>query len=241
MKNNTISGFVYEWTDTLTGLKYIGKHEGVPNDGYIGSGTVFKKEYSTRPNDFIRKILWESSDTTIDQLALVEHSFLDSIPENELYFGSSRKYYNIVKNSSGYTSENNPMKNPKMVSQMLETRKIKGTHKNQWERLVEKYGYDEACLINKRKMLGNKNGSSNKGKTKSEEHKKKISESIKNLAKDPNRNKSKNVGRKPVMSFEKTIEIFQNHGLKEGSKILGISEIAFKSRYYTAKKKLTSI
>ena len=51
--------------------------------------------------------------------------------------------------------------------------------KTPWERMIEKYGYDEACKMNSRKMTGNKNGSANKGKPKSEEHKKKIAEAIK--------------------------------------------------------------
>lgn len=50
--------------------------------------------------------------------------------------------------------------------------------KTVWERRVEKYGYDEACRMNSR---GNKSagGKANKGKPKSEEHKKKIAEAIK--------------------------------------------------------------
>ena len=56
--------------------------------------------------------------------------------------------------------------------------KENGTFKTAWERMVEKYGYEEACRINGR---GNKSagGRANKGKPKSEEHKKKISESLK--------------------------------------------------------------
>jgi hypothetical protein len=51
--------------------------------------------------------------------------------------------------------------------------------KSVWERTIEKYGYEEACRINSRKQIGNKNGSGNKGKSKTEEHKKKIAKSIK--------------------------------------------------------------
>ena len=50
-------------------------------------------------------------------------------------------------------------------------------HKSPWERKVEKYGYEEACKMNSRS--GNKNGTGNKGKPKSEEHKQKIAEAIK--------------------------------------------------------------
>ena len=47
-----------------------------------------------------------------------------------------------------------------------------GTHKSPWDRRVEKYGYEKACAMNSR--VGNTFGSGNKGKPKSEEHKKNI-------------------------------------------------------------------
>ena len=49
-----------------------------------------------------------------------------------------------------------------------------GTWKSAWESLVIKYGYEEACKMNSRKMIGNVHGSANKNKPKSEEHKKNI-------------------------------------------------------------------
>ena len=51
------------------------------------------------------------------------------------------------------------------------------THKTPWERTVEKYGYEQACAMNSK--LGNTHGSGNRGKPKSEEHKRKIAEAIK--------------------------------------------------------------
>lgn len=53
-----------------------------------------------------------------------------------------------------------------------------GTWKSPFDRSVDKYGYEEACRKNSR---GNKSagGKANKGKLKSEEHKKKISNSLK--------------------------------------------------------------
>lgn len=54
-----------------------------------------------------------------------------------------------------------------------------GTWKSMWQRLVDKYGYDEACAMNQRNSIGNKGGAGNKGKPKSEEHRKKISEGVK--------------------------------------------------------------
>lgn len=52
-----------------------------------------------------------------------------------------------------------------------------GTHKNPFERRVEKYGLEKARAMNSR--VGNAYGAGNKGKVKSEEHKAKIAEAIK--------------------------------------------------------------
>ena len=52
-----------------------------------------------------------------------------------------------------------------------------GGFKSPWDRMVEKYGYEEACKKNSRK--GNQNGKGNFGKPKTEEHKKNIAEKIK--------------------------------------------------------------
>jgi len=174
MKN----GFIYEWVDIKTGLKYIGKHEGSVDDGYIGSGTCFIKEYYKRPNDFSRNILWFSENITTEELASKEEEFLLSILDDELFYGKNKKYYNIVKNSSGYTSENNPMKNPLIVERMMNT-STKNGRKNPWENSVKKYGIDGARKINSKNSNPSNAGKGNLGKTKSEEHKRKIAEAIK--------------------------------------------------------------
>lgn len=51
--------------------------------------------------------------------------------------------------------------------------KENGTWKSPWDASVEKYGYEKACQMNS--MPGNSHGSGNKGKPKTEEHKKNIS------------------------------------------------------------------
>ena len=58
--------------------------------------------------------------------------------------------------------------------------KENGTFQAPWERMVAKYGLEEA---RKRQAKGNKaaGGKANKGKPKSKEHRKKISESIKKI------------------------------------------------------------
>ena len=57
--------------------------------------------------------------------------------------------------------------------------KENGTFISIWEKMVKKYGYEEACKRNSRPDKAHLGGMGNVGKTKSEEHKKKISESLK--------------------------------------------------------------
>lgn len=56
-------------------------------------------------------------------------------------------------------------------------KKLAGTFKNVWERLVEKYGYEGACNLN-RSYDKSAGGKAQRGIKKSEEHKRKISESL---------------------------------------------------------------
>jgi len=62
-----------------------------------------------------------------------------------------------------------------------ENRLDQGIGNSPWDRSVAKYGYEKACEIQSRKKKGNKNGSGNKGKAKSDDHKRKIADSIKEL------------------------------------------------------------
>lgn len=55
-----VTGFVYKWTDSSTGMMYIGVHKGTPDDGYVCSQPKMLKEYKDRPEDFSREILFES-------------------------------------------------------------------------------------------------------------------------------------------------------------------------------------
>jgi hypothetical protein len=227
-----ITGFIYEWTDLATGLKYLGKHEGTPDDGYISSGTIFIKEYNLRPNDFIRKILWSSDKTNATELSSQEEKYLNQISDDDLYYGKNRKYYNQVRNSAGYTSENNPMNNREIVERMLNTRTKKG-HKNPWQNTVEKYGYDEACRMNQQRMIGNNFAKANKGKSITEEHKQKIAKARKLQT-------NNNGGRKRKMPYEELLALVKEHGIRKTSELLNESYEGIRTRYYTAKKKLTN-
>lgn len=63
----------------------------------------------------------------------------------------------------------------------IEDSKRHGTWKSGWNQMVEKYGYDEACNIRSDRAKGNTWGSGNKDKPKADEHKLKISTTIKSM------------------------------------------------------------
>lgn len=222
--------FIYEWLDTRTNLKYIGRHIGHLDDGYVGSGTIFKSEYSCRPEDFIRTIIWQEEYTTDDIVKLKEDEILSKIPNDELYNGINRKYYNQVKNSWGYTSVDNPMKNPDVVARMVATQKKNG-NKGPHHNTIQKYGVDEWSKINSEKKIGNTFGSGNKDKAKTEEHKRKISESRKHQT-------NHNGGRKRITPYNELISIVKEKGFKNAAAHLDISVAALKGRYYNAVKAL---
>lgn len=60
--------------------------------------------------------------------------------------------------------------------------KESGSWQSPWERTVKKYGLEEAKRMNRRPNTAGRGGRANKGKPKSEEHKRKISESLRKYA-----------------------------------------------------------
>lgn len=88
-------GFVYEWTNKLNNMKYIGAHTGQEDDGYIGGGKKFRADLRIFGlANFERKIL-----------EYVEE--LDKIKDRENYYlelvdaADNPEYYNSTSRSSG--------------------------------------------------------------------------------------------------------------------------------------------
>jgi len=53
------NSFTYCWSDHKTAKVYVGVHLGNTDDGYVCSSKSMLKEYSDRPSDFTREILFE--------------------------------------------------------------------------------------------------------------------------------------------------------------------------------------
>ena len=80
-----------------------------------------------------------------------------------------------------HACNNEKCSNPKHLywgtrKENIEDARKNGTWKTPWQALVDKYGYEKACEINRNNgSFGwSKGGKSNKGKPKSEEHRKKL-------------------------------------------------------------------
>lgn len=58
-----MSGFLYVWINNINNKYYIGSHKGTIDDGYIGSGTIFKKAVKKYGiENFIRYVEYEGPD-----------------------------------------------------------------------------------------------------------------------------------------------------------------------------------
>lgn len=90
-------GFVYEWFDQKTSMRYIGSHHGSITSSYKGSNIQFQRAIKKRPNDFTRKILEFSINDDKTQTLLLEQKWLDSIGD----IRNNPMYYNQKNEASG--------------------------------------------------------------------------------------------------------------------------------------------
>lgn len=94
--NEKYIGFIYEWTNKVNGKKYIGKHKGRTDDGYIGSGKYFKKAFKKYGAENFNRQIIEYVTTTEEDLILREEFWLK---ETNAPFRDD--YYNISACASG--------------------------------------------------------------------------------------------------------------------------------------------
>jgi hypothetical protein len=89
------AGFIYEWTNKVNGMKYLGSHKGRIDDGYTGSGKRFlnaARKYGIEI--FQREIIEYVADESL--IFTREQYYLD-----ERKCAKSRKYYNISPTACG--------------------------------------------------------------------------------------------------------------------------------------------
>lgn len=90
-----MAGFIYIWTNTINGKKYLGSHRGDVNDGYTGSGSLFKKAIAKYGIDaFDREILEHVEDDAM--LLEREQHYLDTYDA-----ANSESFYNLKAIAGG--------------------------------------------------------------------------------------------------------------------------------------------
>ena len=89
------SGFIYEWTNKLDGMKYLGSHKGTINDGYTGSGTRFRNAVNKYSIENFERAIVEYIEKEEDILIRDQH-YLDTVG-----CAKSPLYYNIAPNAGG--------------------------------------------------------------------------------------------------------------------------------------------
>ena len=129
-------GYIYEWTNTKNGKKYIGSHYGSVEDCYIGSGKAFKKAYNKNPNLFKMTVL---EYLTIDDKKLLlelEQRWLDRIPN----IRENKNYYNLNNYSMGGSSHITERHIKKRAATLKEKHKKEGlsdAEKNSYKKKIE--------------------------------------------------------------------------------------------------------
>lgn len=82
--------FVYLWINKDTDRKYIGKHKGTADDGYICSSESMLEEYNDCPSRFIRTILAYGTDQEMHEL--------ETMLLLQLKASKSELFYNLSNN-----------------------------------------------------------------------------------------------------------------------------------------------
>jgi len=158
-------GFIYLWFDRRRKMYYIGSHWGTEDDGYICSSNRMRDAYRRRSRDFKRRILEKVTDRDI--LLDIEHKWLSLISEQEL----GKKYYNLRKHKWGHwsTDENNRLTIRQKLSEASKKLHQDPVYK-------EKYLLGRKNLPAQTKEHIEKRAAGNRGKKRSEEFKKYLSE-----------------------------------------------------------------
>lgn len=89
------NGFIYIWINLINNKRYIGSHWGHEDDGYIGSGVIFKKAINKYGiSNFTRIILEFKNYKDEKELRKSETFYLSNLKVE-----SKKIYYNLTENA----------------------------------------------------------------------------------------------------------------------------------------------
>ena len=152
--------FVYLWRDRLFNRYYLGYHSGT-NPNYICSSKYMMEEYKARPEDFTRRILQIGQ---IEEMIALEQQLLQK-RKNQL----GVRYYNVAIPGSGPTDEIRRKISKSRAGISYKPSKEQREKISFWNKNAWSTGF----------FKDRKNSGTKKGTKFSFEHRKKISEAIK--------------------------------------------------------------
>lgn len=162
-------GFIYLWYDKKRKMYYLGCHWGTEDDGYICSSNRMRDAYRRRPDDFRRKVISRIY-TNKNDLLEEEYRWLSNIKNEEL----GKRYYNLRQHKWGHwsTDENKGQSIKEKLSEASKKLHQDSVYK-------QKFLEGRKKLPPRSKEAIRKTALANTGKKRTEETKRKISESNK--------------------------------------------------------------
>jgi len=161
-------GFIYIWYDKKRKMFYIGSHWGREDDGYICSSKWMRDAYRYRKQDFRRRTL--KRDINREDLLKEEYYYFQMIKDEEL----GKRYYNLNRHHFGHwqISEHSRKSVRKKLSEASKKLHQDSVYK-------QKFLEGRKKLPSRSKEAIRKTALANTGKKRTEETKRKISESNK--------------------------------------------------------------
>jgi group I intron endonuclease len=163
------TGFVYKWINTRSGKWYIGSHKGSVDDGYVGSGVIFRKAYKKHKDYFIREVIYIGPD-----FREIEDLILKTLDAE-----SDRNSYNVSNYAIGGTRHFHTSKKAKeRMAAAGRSQKGKVVSQEAREKIRQKLLGTKASDETKKKLSEMRKGEGNSffGKQHTEETRRKISE-----------------------------------------------------------------
>lgn len=181
LNRSMIDSFLYCWTDHKTNKLYVGSHKGTPEDGYICSSKIMMEEYKIRPKDFTRQIIAEGKFQDIRKLEEVILEAVNAKLDEQFYNQSNgRADFYIKKHSLDAKRKmsqawQNPNRTKPMFGRKHSAETIEKIRQRAIGRVAPNRGIphsDEVKDKIRQKAIG---------RLHTEETKKKISETVKNI------------------------------------------------------------
>lgn len=122
---NRYNGFIYMWINCVNNKKYIGSHWGHEDDGYIGSGVIFKKAIKKYGiSNFTRVIIEFKNYKNEKELREAEIFYLTSLKvmSKDIYYNLTESAGCSKRSLESRVKQSNTMKGKKQTKECIDKR-----------------------------------------------------------------------------------------------------------------------